>query len=170
MLLELLQDGLISPSNSPFAAPALLVRKPDGKYRLVIDYRKLNQLTIKDRYALPTAESVFDRFGGAADTLHSKQQYRPSRVFSTLDLRWAYYQIPMDPSSIPFTAFKTPLGSYVWNVMPMGVSNAPAAFQRLMDSIFQDLPFVSAYFDDVCVHSHSAVEHMHHLYIVFQRL
>ena len=97
MLLELLQDGLISPNNSPFTAPALLVRKPDGKYRLVIDYRKLIQLTIKDWYALPTAESVFDRFGGAADTLHSQQQYRPSRVLSTLDLRWAYYQIPMDP-------------------------------------------------------------------------
>ena len=75
MLLELLQDGLVLPSNSPFAAPALLVRKPDGKCHLVIDYWKLNQFTIKDQYVLPTAKSVFDLFGGAANTLHSQQQY-----------------------------------------------------------------------------------------------
>lgn len=170
MLLELLHDGLISPSHSPFAAPALLVKKSDGKYRLVIDYRKINAITVKDRYALPTAEAVFDRFGGAADSLHSAVSHRPSKWFSKLDLRWAYYQIRMEPSHVPFTAFKTPLGSYVWNVMPMGMSNSPAAFQRLMDSIFRDLPFVSMYFDDCIIHSHTPEEHLQHLEVVFQRL
>lgn len=170
MLLELLHDGLISPSHSPFAAPALLVKKSDGKYRLVIDYRKINAITVKDRYALPTAEAVFDRFGGAADGLHSAGTHRPSKWFSKIDLRWAYYQIRMEPSHVPFTAFKTPLGSYVWNVMPMGMSNSPASFQRLMDSIFRDLPFVSMYFDDCIIHSHTPEEHLHHLDTVFQRL
>ena len=170
MLLELLHDGLISPSHSPFAAPALLVKKSDGKYRLVIDYRRINAVTVKDRYALPTAEAVFDRFGGAADDLHSAVTHRPSKWFSKIDLRWAYYQIRMEPSHVPFTAFKTPLGSYVWNVMPMGLSNSPAAFQRLMDSIFRDLPFVSLYFDDCIIHSHTPAEHLQHLDVVFQRL
>ena len=84
--------------------------------------------------------------------------------------RWAYYQLRMDEESRPLTAFKTPLGSFTWNVMPMGVPNAPAAFQRLMDSMFRDLPFVSCYFDDVVIHSHSAEEHLRHLAIVFERL
>ena len=71
---------------------------------------------------------------------------------------------------LPLTAFKTPLGSFTWNVMPMGVSNAPAAFQWLMDSIFLDLPFVSCYFHDVVIHLHLAEEHMQHLAIVFESL
>ena len=170
MLLELLHDGLISPSHSPFAAPALLVKKSDGKYRLVIDYCRINAITVKDRYALPTAEAVFERFGGVADGLHSAATHRPSKWFSKVDLRWAYYQIRMDSSHVPFTAFKTPLGSYVWNVMPMGLSNSPAAIQRLMDSIFRDLPFVGLYFDDCIIHSHTPEEHLTHIDMVFQRL
>ena len=163
ILLELLHDGLISPSHSPFAAPAFLVKKADRKYWLDINYHKLNQYTVKDSYTHPTVNSVFDSFGGAADSLHSATQYRPSK-------RWAYYQLRMGEESWPLTAFKTPLGSFTWNVMPMGVPNAPAAFQRLMDSIFRDLPFVSCYFDDVVIHSHSAEEHLRHLAIVFERL
>ena len=156
MLQELLHNGLIVPTSSPFAAPLLMVKKPDGTYRLCIDYRKLNAVTIKDRYPLPNPSMIFDRLAGC-------------QFFSKLDLRWGYFQLRLeDPEDK--TAFRSPLGSFAWKVMAMGLTNAAPTFQRLMDSIFRDLDFVSCYLDDIMIASKTAEEHLQHIEIVLQRL
>ena len=157
MLKELLQNGLLVPSSSPFAAPLLMVRKPDGSYRICIDYCKLNAVTIKDRYPLPNPAMIFDRLAGC-------------KYFSKLDLRWGYWQIRMAPEDVEKTAFRSPLGSYAWRVMGMGLTNAAPMFQRLMDTIFRDLDFVSAYLDDIMIASKSEEEHLQHIELVLQRL
>lgn len=157
MLKELLHNGLIVPTSSPYAAPLLMIRKPDGAYRICIDYRRLNAVTIKDRYPLPNPQMIFNRLAGC-------------KFFSKLDLRWGYYQIRMVPEDIPKTAFRTPLGSFAWRVMGMGLSNAAPTFQRLMDTIFRDFDFVSAYLDDIMIASKTEEEHLQHLALVFARL
>jgi hypothetical protein len=102
-----------------------MVKKPDGSYRLCIDYRKLNAVTIKDRYPLPNPAMIFDRLAGC-------------QFVSKLDLRWGYWQVRLeDPDDK--TAFRSPLGSFAWKVMAMGLTNAAPTFQLLMDSIFRDL-------------------------------
>jgi hypothetical protein len=157
MLQELLHDGLIIPSTSPFAAPLLMVKKPDGGYRICIDYRKLNAVTIKDRYPLPNPAMIFDKLAGC-------------QFFSKFDLRWAYFQVRVAEEDIHKTTFRSPLGSFASKVMSMGLTNAAPTFQRLMDSIFGDLDFVSCYLDDVLIASRTAEEHLQHLTIVFERL
>ena len=157
MLKELLHNGLIVPTASPFAAPLLMVKKPDGSYRICIDYRKLNAVTVKDKYPLPNPEMLFDKLAGC--------QY-----FSHLDLRWGYYQVRTAESDVLKTAFRTPFGAFAWKVMGMGLANAAPTFQRMMDSIFRDLDFVSVYLDDILIASRSAEEHLEHLKIVLQRL
>ena len=104
MIRELLQGGLIRPSKSPFSAPLLMVTKPDGSWRLVVDYRKLNSLTIKDKYPLPNPQALFNQMQG-------------STVFSVLDLQWGYHQVLVKESDAHKTAFSTPLGSFEWMVM-----------------------------------------------------
>ena len=157
MLQQLLHDGLIIPSTSPFAAPLLLVKKPDGGYRICIDYRKLNAVTVKDKYPLPNPSMIFDRLSGC-------------QFFSKLDLRWAYYQVRVAEEDVHKTTFRSPLGSFASRVMSMGLTNAAPTFQRLMDSIFGDLDFVSCYLDDVLIASRSAEEHLQHVSIVLERL
>lgn len=157
MLKELLHNGLLVPSSSPFAAPLLMVKKPDGSYRLCIDYRKLNAVTVKDRYPLPNPSMIFDKLAGC-------------KYFSKLDLRWGYWQIRMADADVEKTAFRSPLGSFAWKVMGMGLTNAAPTFQRLMDSIFRDLDFVSCYLDDIMIASKTATEHLQHIDIVLQRL
>ena len=117
MIKELLHDGLIVPTNSPFAAPLLMVKKPDGSYRLCIDYRKLNAVTIKDRYPLPNPSMIFDKLAGR-------------KYFSKMDLRWAYWQIRLRDSNVDKTAFRSPLGSFAWRVMGMGLTNAAPKIGR----------------------------------------
>ena len=157
MLQELLHDGLILPSNSPFAAPLLLVKKPDGGYRICIDYRKLNAVTVKDRYPLPNPAMIFDKLAGCT-------------VFSKLDLRWGYFQVRVAEEDVHKTTFRSPLGSFASRVMSMGLTNAAPTFQRLMDSIFGDLSFVSCYLDDILIASKSDEEHLQHVAIVLERL
>ena len=157
MLQELLHDGLIIPSTSPYAAPLLMVKKPDGSYRICIDYRKLNAVTVKDRYPLPNPAMIFDKLAGC-------------KFFSKFDLRWAYFQVRVADEDVHKTTFRSPLGSFASRVMSMGLTNAAPTFQRLMDSIFGDLDFVSCYLDDVLIASRSAEEHLKHLQIVFERL
>ena len=157
MLQELLRDGLIVPSTSPFAAPLLMIKKPDGSYRICIDYRKLNAVTIKDRYPLPNPNMIFDKLAGC-------------RFFSKLDLRWAYYQVQVADEDVHKTTFRSPLGSFASRVMSMGLTNAAPTFQRLMDSILGDLDFVSCYLDDVLIYSRSVEEHLSHVSRVLERL
>ena len=157
MLQELLHDGLILPSTSPFAAPLLMIKKPDGGYRICIDYRKLNAVTVKDKYPLPNPSMIFDKLAGC-------------KFFSKLDLRWGYFQVRVAEEDVHKTTFRSPLGSFASRVMSMGLTNAAPTFQRLMDSIFGDLDFVSCYLDDILIASRSAEEHLEHVAIVLERL
>ena len=156
---QLLKDGKIRPSTSPYGAPVLFVKKKDGKLRMCIDYRALNSQTIQNRYALPRIDELFDRLHGA-------------KVFSKLDLTSGYYQIAIKLKDRHKTAFRTRYGHYEFNVMPFGLTNAPATFQTLMNDIFRDLldVCVIVYLDDILVYSKSKEEHEQHLQQVLQRL
>jgi Reverse transcriptase (RNA-dependent DNA polymerase)/Aspartyl protease len=149
---QLLKDGKISPSTSPYGAPVLFVKKKDGTLRMCIDYRALNSQTIQNRYALPRIDELFDR-------LHR------AKIFSKIDLTSGYYQIAIDPKDRYKTAFRTRYGHYEFNVMPFGLTNAPATFQTLMNDIFRDLLdiCVIVYLDDILIYSKNKDEHEHHL-------
>jgi len=149
--------GVISPSNSPWAAPVILVKKKNGDYRMVIDYRKLNAKTKKDAYPLPRIDDLLDTLGKA-------------KVFSALDMRSGFHQVPLHEDSKEFTAFTTKYGTYHYNTLPMGLVNSPATFQRLIDLCFRPLinKCLVAYIDDLNVYSHDDQEHLIHLEQVFQ--
>jgi hypothetical protein len=155
----LLKDGKISPSTSPYGAPVLFVKKKDGGLRMCIDYRALNMQTIKNRYALPRIDELFDRLHGA-------------KIFSKIDLTSGYYQIAVDPKDRPKTAFRTRYGHYEFNVMPFGLTNAPATFQTLMNDIFREMldDCVVIYLDDILVYSKTKEAHEQHLRQVLQLL
>jgi hypothetical protein len=156
---ELLQKGYIRPSTSPWAAPVLFVEKKDGTRRMCIDYQALNEVTIKNKYPLPRIEDLFDQLRGAS-------------VFSKIDLRSGYHQLRIRPSDIPKTAFITKYGLYEFTVMSFGLTNAPAFFMNLMNSVFMDYlnKFVVVFIDDILIYSQSKEEHADHLRMVLQRL
>lgn len=148
----LLEKGWIRPSCSPYASPVLFVRKKDGSMRLCVDYRALNAHTIKSRYPLALIEQLYDQVRGAS-------------YFSKLDLASGYHQLPMDDSSIPFTAFVCRYGQFEYTVMPFGLCNAPSTFTMLMNKVFAPFldDFVVVYLDDVLIYSRSLDEHVEHL-------
>ena len=133
----------------------LFVRKKDGTLRLCIDYRKLNQVTVKNKYPLPRIEDLFDQLQGAS-------------TFSNIDLRSGYHQLKIAEQDIPTTTFRTRYGHYEFLVMPFGLTNAPAAFMALMNRVFQSYldKFVIVFIDDILVYSCSSEEHAEHLKIV----
>ncbi|WVZ84373.1 hypothetical protein U9M48_031411 [Paspalum notatum var. saurae] len=159
-LQEQLDKGFIRPSSSPWGCPALFVEKKDqGGKRLCVDYRPLNAVTVKNKYPLPHIDILFDQLGGAT-------------VFSKIDLRSGYHQIKVREEDIPKIAFSTRYGLYEYLVMSFGLTNAPAFFMYLMNSVFMNEldKFVVVFIDDILVYSKNEKEHEEHLRIVLSRL
>ena len=154
---KLLNDGIVRRSNSKFAAPIHLVPKKNGTFRMVGDYRLLNLHTEPDRYTLPRINDILQTLHGA-------------KVFSTIDIERAYHQIPMHPADIEKTAIITPFGLFEYLMMPFGLRNAGATFQRFMDSIFSDVEGVSTYMDDILVVGETTIEHDERLSKVYSLL
>ena len=156
---DMLKTGVIEPSNSPWASNLVLVTKKDGTTRFCVDFRKLNEVSCKDAYPLPRADSCFDAMHGA-------------KWFSTFDLRSGYYQVKMHPDSAEKTSFVTRTGSYQFKVMPFGLCGAGATFQRVMNIALAGLTFQTClvYLDDIIIYSRSVEEHVERMRGVFQRL
>ena len=157
---RLVQQGWIVPSTSPWSTPVILTSKPDGTMRVCVDYRALNDLTVKNRYPLPRIDDLLDSLAGAS-------------VFSALDLASGYWQIRLSEEDAAKTGFSTPFGHYEWKVLPMGLSNAPATFQAEMNRIFKNKglgQYVAVYLDDILVYSRTLQEHLEHLRLVLQVL
>ncbi|XP_068208712.1 uncharacterized protein [Palaemon carinicauda] len=153
----LVREGLAEPSASPWASPCLLVGKKNGKFRLCTDYRKINNLTIKDSYPLPRIQDIID-------------QVSNSTYLTQIDLLKGYYQIKLTETAKEISSFITPFGLFSYNVMPFGLANAPATFQRVMSLILQDLEKVFVYLDDIIIASDTWVNHIQKIKEVFSRL
>ncbi|GKA78753.1 putative nucleotidyltransferase, ribonuclease H [Tanacetum coccineum] len=158
-LQELSEKGFIRPSSSPWGAPVLFVKKKDGSFRMCIDYRELNKLTVKNRYPLPRIDDLFDQLQG-------------SSVYSKIDLRSGYHQLRIREEDIPITAFRTRYGHYEFQVMPFGLTNAPAVFMDLMNRVCKPYldKFVIVFIDDILIYSKNKEEHEKHLKIILELL
>jgi hypothetical protein len=156
---KMLTYGIIQPSISSWSSPIVLVSKPDGTIRFCVNYKKLNNLTIKDKFPLPRIDDSLDSLAGKA-------------IYSTLDCFSGYWQVPLHPNSQHLTSFISPFGSFQFTVLPFGLTNAPSLFSRIMQTILAPFlfQFVIVYIDDICVFSNSTDEHRHHLEMVFQKL
>lgn len=156
---QMLDNGIIRPSSSPWNAPVILVKKKDGSMRFVCDFRGLNNATKKDSYPLPHIRDVIDKMQGA-------------RFWTTLDAASAYWSMPVAEEDKEKTAFSVPRGKFEFNVTPFGLCNAGASYQRMMDITLAGLPSdrVLAYMDDIVIFSSDFQEHLHNLERVFQRL
>jgi hypothetical protein len=145
---ELQSKGFICPSSSPWGAPMLFVKKKDGTQRMCVDYRSLNEVTIKNKYPLPRIENLFDQMKGAS-------------IFSKIDLRSGYHQLKIWESDIPKTAFRTRYGLYEYTVMSFGLTNAPAYFMYLMNKVFMECldKFVVVFINDILIFSKMEEEH-----------
>ena len=148
----LMNKELITPCHSPYSAPAMLVPKKNGKLRLVIDYRKLSEQTIKSCWPIPSIEEIFDTLQGSA-------------YFTTIDMSWGFYQLPMEPKSQNCTAFSTPFGSFKWLRIPMGLTGSPNTFQSLMEHVLVGLTWniTVPYLDDCIIFSKTPEEHIKRL-------
>ena len=147
-MVDNLYKGFIEASNAPFASPVLFVKKPDGSLRFCVDYRKLNAITKRDQHPLPLIDETLARVAKAV-------------VFTKLDIRQAFHRIRMDKLSELLTTFKTRYGTYKYKVLPFGLTNGPATYQRYMnDVLFEYLDlFCTAYLDDILIYSESITEH-----------
>ena len=169
---DLLKKQLIEPSTSPWGSPILFVKKKDGTLRMVVDYRALNKLTVKNRYPLPNIDDLFDKLHGA-------------KYFSSLDAASGFHQILLRDEDRPKTAFRTPYGHYQFKVLPFGLTNAPATFQAVMNRLFNQTrynadvtenpmhklsEFVLVFIDDILIFSKTSEEHKKHIDIVLQLL
>ena len=156
---DLLKKGLIEPSKSPYGAPVFFVRKSDGTLRMVCDWRELNKITIKNQTCLPSIDDLFDTVQG-------------NIYFTKLDLRSGYNQIRINDADVPKTAINTPLGHFQFQVMGLGLRNAPGTFQSLMNSILSPYlrKFVVVFLDDILIFSRTWEEHVGHIRTVLDAL
>ncbi|GJW81533.1 putative reverse transcriptase domain-containing protein [Tanacetum coccineum] len=150
-LQELADRGFIRPSTSPWGAPVLFVKKKDGSFKMCIDYRELNKLTVKNRYPLPRIDNLFVQLQG-------------SSTYSKIDLRSGYHQLRVRDEDIPKSAFRTHYGHYEFQVMPFGLTNAPAVFMDLMNRVCKPYldKFVIVFTDDILIYSLNKEEHSYH--------
>jgi hypothetical protein len=158
-LQELLDKGYIRPSASPWGAPVIFVPKNDGTQRMCVDYRSLNEVTIKNKYPLPRIDDLFDQLNGAC-------------VFSEIDLWSGYHQLKIRTTDIPKTAFITRYDLYEYTVMSFGLTNASDYFMYLMNKVFMEYldKFVVVFIDDISIFSKNEEDHDEHLRVVLQKL
>ena len=154
---EMMENNICKPSKSPWASNVVLVRKRDGTLRLAIDYRKLNDVTKKDAYSLPDIQSILDKLKGA-------------RFFTSLDVASAYWCVPVHEPDIEKTAFHTHRGQFEMTVMPFGLCNSQATYQRLMDKTFHGLDQVQCFVDDCLIYSDTFEKHVEDIKATFERL
>lgn len=158
-ILENLDKGFLSPTDAPWASPILMAKKPGGGLRFCVDYRKLNSITEKDRYPLPLIDETMAQLSKAS-------------IFTKIDIRQAFHKIRLDAESARLTAFRCRQGAYQYEVMPFGLSNGPANFQRYINNALRGLLDVicCAYVDDIIIFSNSVEEHEQHVEAVLTRL
>ena len=156
---EMLTAKLIRSSKSNWCSPVKSVKKKDNSIRVTYDYIKVNKFTVKDCYPIPRIDDMIFRLALAS-------------MFTVIDLASGYYQVPMDESSKKYTAFTCEYGLFEYNVMPMGLMNSTATFQRLMNRIFDGLigEIMFVYLDDIIIFSRTAEEHLKHVKIIVERL
>ncbi|GFS82463.1 hypothetical protein TNCV_4777721 [Trichonephila clavipes] len=156
---KMLDEGIVQPSESPWSSPIVLVRKKDGSWRFCVDYRKLNSVTKKDVYPLPRIDDTLDCLKGAM-------------FFSSMDLRSGYWQVEIDEADREKTAFITPEGLYEFKVMPFGLCNAPATFERMIDNFLRHFKWAMClcYLDDIIVFSETFEDHLIRLRLVLKCL
>ncbi|GJY83958.1 putative reverse transcriptase domain-containing protein [Tanacetum coccineum] len=158
-LKELSDKGFIRPSSSPWGAPVLFIEKKDGSFRMCIDYRELNKLTVKNRYPLPKMNDLLDQLQG-------------SNIYSKIDLRSGHHKLKVREADISKTAFRTRYGHYEFQVMPFGLTNAPAVFMDLMNRVCKPYldKFVIVFIDDILIYSKNEKEHKEHLKQILELL
>nr|GFA83243.1 putative reverse transcriptase domain-containing protein [Tanacetum cinerariifolium] len=158
-LQELSEKRFIRPSSSPWGAPVLFVKNKDGSFRMCIDYRELNKLTVKNRYPLPRIDDLFDQLQG-------------SSVYSKINLQTGYHQLRIREKDIPITAFRTRYGHYEFRVMPFGLTNAPTVLMDLMNRVCKPYldKFIIVFIDDILIYSKDKEEHEKHLKTILELL
>lgn len=154
---QLMKQGIIQESSSPWNSPAVIVKKPDGWIQLCLNFQELNSHTISDPFPLPSMETI----------LHKASK---AKFISKLDLLKGFHQVPMAEKDVPKTSFSTPWGKWEYLRMPFGIKNGPAHFQRCMQAILGNLDFSDVYIDDIILYSNGFEEHCQHLSIILQLL
>ena len=154
---RMLEEGIIQRSDSAWSSPLHLVPKDANSFRPCGDYRRLNNISKSDKYPIPNIRSIISSFHG-------------KKIFSKIDLKKAFLQIPVEPSDVPKTAVSTPFGLFEFLKMPFGLKNAGATFQRYMDTLFSNMPNVECYIDDIVVASENEADHLKDLNEVFKIL